>query len=231
MDQLQQIFVSSPAQVGTFSLENVLISMLLAYVLGQVLAWVYYATHSGLSYSKNFVQSLVLITIVVALVMAVIGNSLVTAFGLMGALAIIRFRNILKDTRDLSFIFCSLVIGMATGSQRFGVAIFGTLFLCLVVFLLHWTAFGTHRPFNGFLRFQLAEGVGPNHPLMDILKRFCKSFTLVSVQDRGFGSTAEYAYQLMVKDYTRNEEMLFEIELIEGIESINLVMQEDLLEV
>ena len=49
----------------------------------------------------------------------------------MGALAIVRFRNIIKDTRDIAFIFCSLVVGMAVGSHRYATAIMGTIVLCL----------------------------------------------------------------------------------------------------
>jgi len=216
---------------GTFSPQTVLLSLLLAFILGQVLAWVYYLTHSGLSYSKSFVQSLVLLTVIISMVMAIIGNSIITAFGLMGTLAIVRFRNVLKDTRDLAFVFCTLVIGMAAGSQRYVTAILGTLFLSLVAVYLHITSFGSHQPHNGFLRFRLIGGMKSGHPIPKILKRFCNHFTLISAQDTSFGGAAEYAYQLMIKDFTRNEEMLYELEKIQGIENISLTMQEELLEV
>jgi len=217
---------------GMFTPESVLLSLLLAFVLGQVLAWVYYFTHSGLSYSKSYVQSLILITVLVAIIMAVIGNNIITAFGLMGALAIIRFRNVVKDTRDIVFIFCALVIGMAAGSQRYSIAIFGTAILSMITIYLHWTGFGTHYPHNGFLRFSFAGHIGPKHPVPEILKRFCGSFTLISMQDSGFGSSAvEYAYQVMIRNAKKNELMLSELGKIEGLENISLTMQEQLLEV
>ena len=231
MDELRQIFQGVLVPGRNFTLESVSLSLMLAFVLGQVFAWVYYATHSGLSYSRAYVHSLVLIIMVIALVMAVIGNNIVTAFGLMGALAIIRFRNVLKDTRDMAFIFCVLVVGMACGTQRYSLAILGTLFLCLTAIYLHLTSFGTHQPHNGFLRFNLIGAIGPDHPLPTILKRFCRSYRMISVQDVTFGGAAEYAYQLMIRDHTRNEEMLFELEKIQKIDKINLVMQEELLEV
>jgi len=232
MDKIWQILDGNTPTGGIFTPESVLMSLILAFVLGQVLAWVYYFTHSGLSYSKSFVQSLVLITIVVAMVMSVIGNSIITAVGLMGALAIVRFRNMIKDTRDIAFIFCSLVIGMATGSQRFSIAIIGTVFLCLIAMYLHFVNFGTHRPHNGFLRFTLPSHLGPKYPVAAVLKRFCKSFTLVSVQDIDqTGSAVEFAYQLMIKNAKKNERMITELETIEGINNINLTMQEQLLEI
>jgi len=217
---------------NVFTPQNILLSLLLAFVLGQIVAWVYYFTHSGLSYSKSFVQSLILISVVVAMVMGVIGNNIITAFGLMGALAIIRFRNVVKDTRDIVFIFCALVIGMAAGSQRFAIAVMGTLLLSAIAIYLYLTSFGTHQPHNGFLRFTSQKHIGPDHPIPTILKRFCGNFTLISAQDSGFGSSVvEYAYQVMVKNANKNEQMLSELEELEGVGNVSLTMQERLLEV
>ena len=104
MNNILQILEESSLVRGDFTAGTILLSLLLAFVLGQVLAWVYYFTHSGLSYSKSFVQSLILITIVISLVMSTIANSFVTAVGLMGALSIIRFRNMIK-TQGTSPLF------------------------------------------------------------------------------------------------------------------------------
>ena len=117
---MQELFeaLNGPGGGGDFSAESTLLALLLAFVLGQVIAWVYAWSHSGLFYSRSFTQSLVLMTLVVSMVMYVIGNSIITAFGLLGALALIRFRNVLKDTRDTVFVFIVLVVGMSVGSQR-----------------------------------------------------------------------------------------------------------------
>jgi uncharacterized membrane protein YhiD involved in acid resistance len=227
-----QILEGPSSSGGVFTPEAIILSLLLAFALGQVLAWVYYFTHSGLSYSKSFVQSLILITVVIAMVMAVIGTNIITAVGLMGALAIVRFRNIIKDTRDIAFIFCSLVVGMAAGSQRYDVAIIGTLILSLIAIYLYLTGFGTHQPHNGFLRFSFRGHIEPDSPIPTILKRFCGSFTLISAQASGFGTAeVEYAYQLMIRNAAKNQQMLSELQQIEGLENINLTMQERLLEV
>lgn len=232
MDRVWQILEGGSLSGAAFTPEAVLLSLLLAFVLGQILAWVYYFTHSGLSYSRTFVQSLIIITVVVAMVMAVIQTSIITAVGLMGALAIIRFRNIVKDTRDIAFIFCSLVVGMASGSQRYAVAILGTTILSLIVLYLHLANFGTHQPHNGFLRFTFKGHIEPDSDIFAILKRFCGRFTLISAQDSGFGtSEVEYAYQVMIRNTGKNQQMLSELQDVEGLENISLTMQERLLEV
>ncbi|MBW8036650.1 MAG: DUF4956 domain-containing protein [Planctomycetes bacterium] len=232
MDRIWQILEGTSVTTSSYSSESVLLALLLAFVLGQVLAWVYYFTHSSLSYSRSFVQSLIVITVVVAMVMSTIQNSFVTAVGLMGALSVIRFRNMIKDTRDISFIFCSLVIGMATGSQMFAIAIIGTIFLSLIFFYLYISTFGAHKPHNGFLRFNVSGHIGPNHAVHSTLKRFCKTFSLISARDHGGGHPfVEYAFQLMVRNAAKNNTMLSELEKIEDVSDINLTMQEQLLEV
>ena len=232
MNDFTQFFDVVMNRGGSFGTMNILLSLLLAFVLGQLIAWVYYFTHNGLSYSRTFVQSLILITILVAMIMGIIGNNIITAFGLMGALAIIRFRNVIKDTRDIVFIFSGLIIGMATGTQNYDIAIMGTIFMSLVTFYLYFTDFGKHQPHNGFLRFSFAGHIGPQHPVPNILKRFCGNFTLISAQDSGFGNpVVEYAYQLMIKNSNKNEKLLYELQQVEGIENVSLTMQEQLLEV
>ena len=89
------------------------LGLLLSFLLGQIVAWVYMLTHSGLSYSRSFVTALVVTPVIVSLVMVVLANNLVTAFGLMAVFAIVRFRNILRDTLDTSYILTVLFIGMA----------------------------------------------------------------------------------------------------------------------
>jgi len=231
MDRWWQVIEEAPLTGGSFGPQAILLSLLLAFVLGQVIAWVYYITHSGLSYSRSYVQSLILITVVVAMVMAVIGNNIITAVGLMGALAIVRFRNVIKDTRDIVFIFSALVVGMACGSHRYLTAILGTAVLSLIAIYLFFTDFGAHEPHNGFLRFNLRGPIGPDHPVPGILRRFCGNFTMISAQDSGFGGPAEYAYQVMIRNTAQNEAFVLELEKVDGIESISLTMQERLLEV
>ena len=211
--------------------ESVLLALVLAFVLGQALAWVYYATHSGLSYSKSFLQSLVLLTVVVAIVMSAIGDNLVMALGLMGALAMIRFRNMIKDTRDIAFISSALVIGMCCGAQRFYISIVGTVFLGAIALYLAWVDFGAHQPNNGFLRFRLDGPLTSDHPLNALLARYCHQATMVSMQGGGQGMPGDYAFQLYLFDADQNQEMVAAIEALPGVSQLSLTLQEPLLEV
>src|SRR5437868_9493727 len=133
-----------------------LLGLLLAFGCGHIMAWVYMMTHSGLSYSRSFVNSLIILPVIVSLVMMVLSNSLVTAFGLMAVFAIVRFRNILRDTLDASYILMVIVLGMAAGTMKFSTAIVGTLFLCALMIYLWMTGFGTRHRYDMILNFHWA---------------------------------------------------------------------------
>ena len=174
-----------------------LASMLAALFIGQLLAWVYSWTHTGLSYSRTFTQSIVLLTLVSALVMYVIGDSVVTAFGLIGALAIIRFRNVLKDTRDTTFILWVMVLGMAVGTMRFGPAIVGCLLVSLVIIYLHVVSFGTRYRYDAVLSLILSKA--DDADLRPILKRHTTRAELASRRVAGAESVS-LSYRVLMRD-------------------------------
>jgi hypothetical protein len=219
------------------SFRATVLALLLAFVLGQLIAWVYARSHSGLSYSKTFTQSLVLMTVVVSLVMFVIGNSIITAFGLLGALALIRFRNVLKDTRDTVFVFISLVVGMAVGAQRFTTAIIGTVALLLVVVYLSITSFGSLGRFDGYLTCRVARnlkdlgGSDPQSDMNRLVQRFCNAVKLISTREAGSDDQAEFVYQVGLRDRSRSGDLLSELRQVHGIEHASIVLRSELAEV
>ena len=187
---------------------SALLALLLAFVLGQAIAWIYAYSHSGLSYSRAFTQSLVMMTVIITLVMQIIGNSIVTAFGLLGALALIRFRNVLKDTRDTVFVLMALAIGMAIGTQRYGMAMVGTVALILIVTYLDMTSFGTLSRFDGYLTLRLGGTVPAGGEVDQLLRKFCRAVKEVSSRQSADDLDAELVYQIGLRDKTRSREML-----------------------
>ncbi len=206
--------------------DRIVAGLLISFVLGQVCAWMYMYTHAGVSYSKAFVQSIVLLSIIVALSMMVIGNNLVAAFGLIGALAVIRFRNILKDTRDTAFIFFSLIVGMACGTFSFRLAFIGTLLFSLVLAYLHWADFGSLHTGDGFLRMHVRSTGSGADAFLGVLRRYCRDMVLVS-QRLYEGDHREVAYRLTMRDPQRANELVASLNALEGLSHVTLVLQEE----
>ena len=84
---------------------EIITNLVLSFILGVVISVTYKKTHKGLSYSQSFMITNIFICVIVAMVIMIIGNNLARAFALVGALSIVRFRTVIKDTKDIAFIF------------------------------------------------------------------------------------------------------------------------------
>src|SRR3954466_6289354 len=128
------------------SFQELLIALVLAYLFGQLIAWVYVFTHSGVSYSRSFVVSLIVIPVLVALVLMIMANNLITAFGLIAVFAVVRFRNVLRDTLDTCYVLAVIILGTGCGTQKFASSVVGGVAIAVLFVVLWLTASGTrHR--------------------------------------------------------------------------------------
>lgn len=111
---------------GALTLEDILLNFLVASVLGCVIYLSYRISHSGAAYSARFNVTLVMLTLVTALVMNVIGNNIALSLGMVGALSIVRFRTAIKDPRDTAYIFWCIAIGICCGVSEYMIAGLGS---------------------------------------------------------------------------------------------------------
>ncbi len=200
--------------------------VLLAFVLSSILAFVYQKTFRGLSYSRNYVQSIVLISIISAVVIQSVGESLARGVGIMAAMAIIRFRTNFKDPRDTLFLFASLAAGIACGAYTFKIAVIGTLGFSLAAIILHYSPLGPTNYFDGMLRFNLDDNSERQSKLEAVLRQYCKNFALITLRDMGQGDRLDYAYHIKLKRNVTHEEFLQAIKLIDSVQGINFMLQE-----
>ncbi|MFQ6112842.1 MAG: DUF4956 domain-containing protein [bacterium] len=115
---------------------QVVLSYLLAFALAFVWATVYRKTHSGVAYTRSFFLTLMLISPIVAMVMMAIGSNVALSLGLVGALSIIRFRTVIKDTKDMTFLFLGIAIGLCCGANAWLIAIIGTGIVSLITIIM-----------------------------------------------------------------------------------------------
>src|SRR5438132_299048 len=190
------------------NLPVVLLGLLLAFLFGQVIAWVYMFTHAGLSYSRSFVNSLVVMPVLVSLVMQVLNNNLVTAFGLMAIFAIVRFRNILRDTLDTTYVLSVIVLGMACGTLKFSTAIVGCGLIVAIMFYLWITAFGSRHRYDMILNLHWSRPASDLGELKNLLYRNrLRSTCACQRSSEGYEGT-DISYRLLLRDMERMDEFL-----------------------
>ena len=202
-------------------------AVLLAFACGHIIAWVYMFTHSGLSYSRSFVNALIIMPTIVALVMMVLSNNLITAFGMMAVFAIVRFRNILRDTLDTSYVLAVLVIGMAAGTQKFTSAIIGCLVVSVGMIYLWYTSFGSRHRYDLIVNLHWARSVKELLDLRRVLDRHSWKAHLASQRSHEGYEGTDLSYRLLLRDSSRVEDLLTELRQVTGVSRVTSMMAED----
>jgi hypothetical protein len=215
-------YASSPLN---FSI--LLLGLLLAFVCGQAVAWVYMVTHSGLSYSKSFTNALVLMPILVSTVMQVMSNNLVTAFGLMAVFAIVRFRNILRDTLDTCYVLAAIVVGMACGTGKFSTAVIGCAVILSVMLGLWYISFGSRHRFDLVLNLHWTRRPEELNALQRLLERHSLKTQCASRRAGREGEGADLSYRLLLRDPDRVDELINELRELNGVSRLTSMKADD----
>jgi hypothetical protein len=130
-------------QGSAMDVRRAMVSLLLAFGLGQAVAIVYMATFRGLSYSRSSVHSMALGSVITCMLMLAVGSSIAAGIGVAVGLSAVRFRTTMRDPRDVMFVFAALGVGVACGLQAFGAALGGTAIFAVGTLLLHFTGWGS----------------------------------------------------------------------------------------
>lgn len=200
--------------------------VLMAFIVGSLLAVTYIFTFDGFSYSKSFIQSLVLSPIVSAIAMMAIDGSLARGIGMMGAFSILRFRSNLKDPKDMFFLFASLSLGIACGVLAYGVAIAGIFCFCTVIFILSKTPFNQTTQYDGILRFTIPVDPGKSDEVSGILVKNCRRFALVTIKDAAQGNRVDYAYQIKLKNEAQRSVLVSDLQSVQNLNSLQLLIHQ-----
>ncbi len=160
----------------------ILLTVLFSFALSCLIVLTYDLTTKALNRPYHFLQSITLISILAAMVMSAVGDSLARGLGMLGALAIIRFRTTLRDPRNMTFMFASLAAGIACGVQGYIIAIIGTVVFCTGAFLLRFSPFHRKKDLIGNLRVELPPETNHNDILNKTILNFCSGLEVKQYQ-------------------------------------------------
>jgi hypothetical protein len=230
MDILQRLF--NPVQTPQSNLlASLLLSLLVAFIVGQLNAWCYRWTHRGVSYSRTFTQALVLISIIGAMSMSLVAGNMIAAFGLLGGLALIRFRTIIRDSRDIAYVFLAMVCGMAAGFGYHATAILGSLVANAVAVYMFLTGFGAWHAQDNLLRFEVPSAALQSRAFAAVLNEFCRRYAVVSVDESlvrepGQDPVCQCAYKVRLHDPEQGPDLVAALKRGLGIEAVHLVVDQ-----
>lgn len=209
---------------STLTLEQIVMHLFAAVILGFAIYLSYYFSHEGTIYSKKFNISLVMLTILTTMVMTVIGNNIALSLGMVGALSIVRFRTAIKDSRDTAYIFWTIIVGICCGVGDYVVASIGTATVFIVMLL-----FGRIKNDNRVLVIIKTSLSNERKVEGIIFDHFAQKANLRVKNTTE--KTIEFIYELPKKYYTKSmnkgqniTEALYELK---NVEYVNIVSQND----
>jgi hypothetical protein len=216
-----QVLGNSPP----FSPVEVLIRLTIALVLGFVVAWIYRSTRAKEDITESFPTTLVLLSVLIAMVTEVIGESVARAFSLVGALSIVRFRTVVRDTQDTAFVIFAVVVGMAVGAADPRLAVIGLAVVGIGVFLtmprsrVAETKGELTPEFLLSVRLTLGVDLEALTPALDryVAKRQLRSFGTVRQ-----GAAVEAIYGVRMKSDSSPVDLVSALNRIEGVQSVEL---------
>ncbi len=220
-EEFQQIDIFRP------SIFDFAANLFVSLGCGILIALVYRLTYRGGSYSSSFVNSLVLLSLITTVVILVIGNNLARAFGLVGAMSIIRFRTAVRDVMDIVFIFFSLTIGMAAGVGLNSVAIIGTVFICLIIILLDAIGFGRPASLKHLLQVSHDGTPESEAAVRSILKKYCRRIQLMNIRQISGREDIEAFYHLSIRNASRQEEFIRSLRALDSVSQVNLFFEDE----
>ena len=220
MDNVADLLKPSSIYLPT----EIVINLILAFIFGLVISLVYKFTHKGLSYSQSFMITNVFVSVIVCMVIMIIGNNLARAFALVGALSIIRFRTVVKDTKDTAYIFWSLASGMALGTGSYFLAIAGNTIISLIAYILFKTNYGSIVKSEFILQFRIKSGdkkISENY--YKILSKYTKSQTLLSSEASDDKNSIKVSLDIIMKEEFNQNNLLEEISKVEGLSEVIII--------
>jgi hypothetical protein len=200
--------------------------MVLSLPLGFAVAVIYWFTQRTTPPAKDersLFSTLVLLTILIAMVTQVIGDNVARAFGLVGALSIVRFRTVVEDTRDTAFVIFAVVVGMAVGAGYPEIALVGLAIggpAALITRPRFEIADDTLAPWNLTVR----VGLGPTSEslIAEVFRRHFGEAKLLSSATSRQGAALDLSYRVVLRPTTSATAFVGELNRVEGVQNVEL---------
>ncbi len=222
---LNSIFSSFQDANETVTVVDILVSMLLSLGLSLTIAWVYKITYQGTAYSQTYVQSLIMMSMIVTIIMLVIGSNVARAFSLVGALSIIRFRNAVKDTRDVGYIFFVMAIGMASGTGFYLLAVMGTAIISFTLWEMTNLNLFAKEIKEQMLKLWIPEDMDYEETFTDVFFRYLASYKLLAVKTGKEGALTKLEYRIEFRDYANKKAFMNEIRQLTYNKPVSLIAE------
>lgn len=204
------------------SFGELVIALISSFVLGIIISFTYKKTHVKGQYSQNFSITLVMIPCIIAIIILMVGSNIARAFGLTGAFSIIRFRSNATDPKDISYVLFTMAAGLACGAGSYEYAIFFTIILCIIMFILSKINFGAKNSTYKLLKIIIPEDLDYHGAFDDVFETYTLNHDLKKVKTTDLGTLYELVYNVTIKNDVNEKSFLDELRCRNG--NLNIIL-------
>jgi uncharacterized membrane protein YhiD involved in acid resistance len=201
---------------------NVIYFVVVSFILGLIIAWVYKKTNKSVSYSQSFIETLVLLLPVITIIILFISNNIAAAIGVFGAFTVVRFRTAVKDAKDMFFIFWVLATGLVVGVGEVTTAAVSVIAVGIMVFMLKVTGFGRFADYDYLLIYSLNTKKSDLQTVAEALKDLTVKHDILNVQSSKDGLELEVTQSIALKKKVTMDQVVEEINKIKGLSSLSV---------
>jgi uncharacterized membrane protein YhiD involved in acid resistance len=217
-------FVELPADGA-----GVLVRLVAALLLGAIVAQIYRRTRG--EPASSFTATLVLLSVLIALVTQVIGDNVARAFSLVGALSIVRFRTVVRDTQDTAYVIFAVAIGMAAGASSIWVALAGLVVVLVAAVAMKTKATATEAAPTLALPYRLEVRVGLGHDPVALLGPSLDTHLvgrkLLEVTTARQGAAVAVAFRVSLREEQSAHELVLALNRLDGVQGVALTRIDD----
>ncbi len=207
------------------SIPQFLLCIAVSLVIGIFFAWVYsFKTHT----TQSFVITLALLPAIVCVVIMMVNGNIGAGVAVAGTFSLVRFRSVPGTAKEIGMIFLAMGAGLVTGMGFLGYAVLFSLLLGLAMLLFTAAGFGIpkHPMTEKTLHITIPEDLNYSELFDDLLKKYTVSYEMVSVKTTNMGSLFKLNYNIILKDITKEKELIDELRCRNGNLEISIARQE-----
>ena len=193
---LDTIFTSLPE----LSLIRTVIRMFAAIIAGGFISLSYIHSDKRQKYSSNFAMTVIILPAIVSVVITLIGSDLAKAISLGGVFALVRFRSVPGDSRDIAYVFFAMVVGLAIGMDCYAIAFALTAVVALAFTLLQKMNYAKNKNASEILKITVPEDLNFKDAFTDLFDEYLDKYTISSIRTTNMGTLYQITYDVIPKE-------------------------------
>ena len=204
---------------GTVSVGSMLLSLLVAFLVGIFIIYVYRKTYTGVVYSKAFALCILMLSMVTAMIIRTISSNISLSLGMVGALSIVRFRTAVKEPVDTGFMFWGISAGIMAGAGLYLIALIASLGIGILYFVTYLMGF---KVANRYLLVIKYDASAHN----DVVRKL-KTLKKFKIRSKSiFGNQIELSLEVDLRENSRGN---IDTSIADGFSSMNGVVNASLI--